>query len=796
MRDYIRMSGTGGRLSRRSLVGIHAVNLCLAVVVAGCGDDGGGTGSSATVNASSTGGGTAEDTGGGPTDGSSGGTSVSGSEGTPTTGDGSTGSADSTGSTGDTAATGESAILFVTQVPAGGYGNVASAFFNHEPSIEGTPRGGALMLRAADGSLRNLTEEAGFGDVGMQGADAIAVREPTVHWDGDRAVFSMVVGAAAEKYMIDTYVWQIYEVSGLSGEAPVTIRKIEGQPNYNNVSPIYGSDDRILFASDRPRGGEAHLYPQRDEYESNSTVVGIYSLDEPTKTLTLLEHAPSGVFNLSVDSFGRVIFTRWDHLQRDQQGDAPATAATYEAFTYASEAADAAKSTEIAGSEVFPEARTDEDPTYDPDLNEHSFNQFYPWMIAQDGTSEETLNHIGRHEFGGTYTEGSFIGDANLSYYTPDDYHKNQHKLNSSAGTFQLREDPLVPGRFFSTYAQEFATAGAGVLLRFDGAPGINPEDMEITPVTPMSDQAKVPEETGYFRSPLPLSDGSLVAVHTPATGSIMNEGSLEAPQWNYAFRLRALEKSGDFYVPGAYLTDGIEVDISYFSPDVLIHYSGMLWELDPVEVRARPRPPMPVEPLKTPELSVFTDVGVSVEALRAWMRDHELALIVSRNVTQRDRADVQQPYNLRVPGGVESIAKDGTIYDITHLQLFQADLLRGYGPVDAPDPGRRVLARPMHGDKVSPASDGIPGAVPIAADGSVAAFVPARRAMTWQLHGPIGGVVRERNWVSFQAGEIRVCAACHGINTQSQTGDSEPTNPPEALRDLLKAWKLENPMP
>lgn len=706
----------------------------------------------------------------------------------PTTGEA------TTVTTGDTGAAGEPVILFVTQVPTGSYGNVASAFFNHEATLQGTPRGGALMLRAADGSLRNLTEEGGYGDVGMQGADAIAVREPTVHWDGDRALFSMVIGSASEQYDVERYVWQIYEVSGLTSDAPVKIRKVAGQPDYNNLSPIYGSDDRIVFTSDRPRAGEVHHYPQLDEYESASTVVGIYSLDEANAALTLLEHAPSGVFNLSVDSFGRVIFTRWDHLQRDQQGDAAATAATYEAFTYASEAADATKTTALPGAELFPEARTDEDPGYDAGLNEHSYNQFYPWMIAQDGTGEETINHIGRHEFGGTYTEGSFIADPNLSHYTPDGIHKNQNKLTGSAGTFQMREDPTVPGRFFTTFALEFSTAGAGTLLRFDGAPGINPEDMQLTPVTPMFAQAEVPADTGYFRNPLPLANGSLVAAHTPATGDIENQGSAETPLWSYAFRLRTLTAAGDLYVPGDFLTDGIEVDLSYWSPDVLMHFTGALWELDPVEVRARPRPPMPVEALKGPEMAVFEEVGVSVEALREWLRANKLALIVSRNVTQRDRADVQQPYNLRVPGGVESVAAGGTVYDVTHMQLFQADLVRGYGPVDAPNPGRRVLARPMHGPKVSPDADGIPGAVPVALDGSIAAFVPARRAMTWQLNGTIEGVVRERNWISFQAGEIRVCTACHGINTASQTGDPEPTNSPDALRTLLKDWKAANP--
>jgi hypothetical protein len=52
--------------------------------------------------------------------------------------------------------------------------------------------------------------------------------------------------------------------------------------------------------------------------------------------------------------------------------------------------------------------------------------------------------------------------------------------------------------------------------------------------------------------------------------------------------------------------------------------------------------------------------------------------------------------------------------------------------------------------------------------------------------------VVRERNWLSFQAGEIRVCTSCHGINKLSQTGDPPPTNEPQALRDLLAEWKVQ----
>jgi Hydrazine synthase alpha subunit middle domain len=131
-------------------------------------------------------------------------------------------------------------------------------------------------------------------------------------------------------------------------------------------------------------------------------------------------------------------------------------------------------------------------------------------------------------------------------------------------------------------------------------------------------------------------------------------------------------------------------------------------------------------------------------------------------------------------------------VYDVAHLQVFQADAVRGYGDdPNAPQPGRRLLPRPMHGTGVSRSPGAPNGAVTVAPDGSIAAIVPARRALTWQLTDPSGtGVVREREWVSFQAGEIRVCANCHGINTASQTGAPEPTNPPEALRILLEKWK------
>jgi hypothetical protein len=82
---------------------------------------------------------------------------------------------------------------------------------------------------------------------------------------------------------------------------------------------------------------------------------------------------------------------------------------------------------------------------------------------------------------------------------------------------------------------------------------------------------------------------------------------------------------------------------------------------------------------------------------------------------------------------------------------------------------------------------------VQVALDGSVAAFVPARRAMSWHLSDPNHTpVVRERYWLTFQPGEVRVCASCHGINTKSQVNQNPPTNTPSALTALLQFWKSQ----
>lgn len=679
-------------------------------------------------------------------------------------------------------------VLFVTQFPiSADFATIGSVFANHRASMNTTGRGGDLYIRYPNGTLRNLTQEAGYGNSGLQGANAIAVRDPAVHWNGTRAVFSMVIGAPTQ-YQWTEYYWQLYEVTGFGQGQTVTITKVANQPaNYNNVQPTYASNGDIIFVSDRPRNGARHLYPQHDEYESTATPTGLWKLVPSSGKLSLMQHSPSGSFTPIVDSYGRVIFTRWDHLQRDQQAEGSGATT----FNWASEAIDAQKLPTSV--EVFPEPRTDTALVFG-----HRLNNFLPWMINQDGTAEETINHIGRHELF-SYFNRSLRNDPSLVDFTPG----GRTNPNSIENWLQIVEDPTTPGRYWGIDAPEFYTHASGQIVRMDAPPSRNPDSIMVSYMTPRNTRntytgTPPPDFTGHYRNPLPLADGQILAGHTSEARPAGNDGTRANPQPRYKFRLRTLQMSGGVLVPalGGELSSGISKNISYWDPDVLVTYSGPLWELSPVEVRARAVPPANGATLEAPEIEAFAQSSVDLAAFRQFMIDRGIALLVTRNATIRDRADRQQPFNLRVPGGVQATGTGGPIHDIAWMQFFQGDQIRGIGGIASPAAGRRVLAQPLHDPaalQFMPPVTGAPaGSAKIAADGSVAMFVPAQRAVTWQSTSGNGtAVVRERYWISAQPGEIRACDGCHGVNTASQTGGGAAQNPPQAMRELLDWWKL-----
>ena len=361
------------------------------------------------------------------------------------------------------------------------------------------------------------------------------------------------------------------------------------------------------------------------------------------------------------------------------QGQPP----TYGTFNYADESAGAAYQFNAAPRGLSRAALQPHRSLAARTSNGHTFNFFSPWQINEDGTEAETLNHIGRQEFG-IYSDPSFNDDPNLTYL-PGGTHANQYQLRGDGGLLHIKESPATPGLYYATNAHEFGTHAAGQIISITGAPTLNADQMVVTPITHpdtvSADDTPSANHSGLYRDPLPLADGSVVVAHTAETRQDANTGTTATPGSRYDFRLKLLAAAGNGYQSaGQPLTSGIVKTLSYWDPDTLVSYSGPMWELNPVEVRARTKPARLTAPLPAPELAAFAAAGVDPATFKAYLAQHNLALAVTRNVTSRDNADRQQPFNLRVAGGVQKTGAAGKIYDVAFMQFFQADLLRGKG--------------------------------------------------------------------------------------------------------------------
>jgi hypothetical protein len=352
--------------------------------------------------------------------------------------------------------------------------------------------------------------------------------------------------------------------------------------------------------------------------------------------------------------------------------------------------------------EIYPEPRpVRTDLLAGTDLSGNTFNQFFPWAICQDGTDEETLNHIGRHEIGGSYASRSFTNDPNLYdlYYYGENFN-----TNTIENFLEVREDPRIAGLFYGIDAPEFATHGAGQIVSITGNTNTNAFYMLINYITPRSTHeyasspSNVPQDdTGMYRNPLMTSDGYLIAAHTTNTQAESGYNETGYPGTNYPvtafdFRLKFLQFSNGYYAPGAMLTPGLTNQALYLDPDnyLIDMQTNVLWEFDPVEVMPRARP-VPFEvPMAAPELAAFAAANVDVATFQDYLRLHHLAVIVSRDVTTRDHADHQQPFNLDVPSsGHRTIGSSGKVYDVQWLQLFQADQLRSLNYGNPANTGR-----------------------------------------------------------------------------------------------------------
>ena len=698
--------------------------------------------------------------------------------------------------------------------------SVVTIFGNQRADTAHASRGGDLMLLTTNLATVNLTRKAGFGTNGIQHGIGIDVRDPAIHWSGKKVLFSMVVGAPTNATDPTIFYWQLYELTNLDAviadtNTPPIIVPVANQPaNCNNVTPTYATDGRIIFMSDRAYGNQSYLYPALDEYKGQPTLTGTYSLDPVSGDLKMIQHTPSGAFNPFIDSFGRLIMTRWDHLSQDPMAlDDRLGRATNGAYNFSAEAPGAQT---IFGSVVdtFPEPRNN-DAVYlaQQGVNGNEFNLFLPWALDQTGGNEEVLNHVGRHELdipslNAPFTQ-SFVNDTNLFSLTNLAQRVASgvvsRNTNGLGMMFQIMEDPRTNGLYWGVQPNDISPFGgshaAGQIVTLTGGLGMNPTNMAVTYLTIPPANGQLVSPFGVYRNPLPMSDGTVVAAYSSITNTVnlgvdTNSGSFSAPLSQYHFRLMTLATASPYWTTNKYLTGGILSTSVFWDGIVLVTNIATLWELQPVEVRARAVPAPVVTGVASIEQQVFAEEGVDLPTFQNDLAQRSLALVISRNVTARDAADKQQPYNLRVPGGSNSIANSGKVYDITHLQYLQADYLRGYtNGLTGPLPGRRVLAVPMHAttnvNYASSHTNAPPGGTELMPDGSQATFIPANRAVTWQLTGVTNeSIVKERYWLSFRPGEVRTCANCHGINAVDQLGRPPPTNAPLALRQLLRLWR------
>ena len=318
---------------------------------------------------------------------------------------------------------------------------------------------------------------------------AIAVRDPAVHWDGQKALFSMVIGAPAAQYDYSgVYYWQIYEITGLGPDDTPVIT--QGAATSRPTTTTSARSTAPTTASSSPPTARAtaqrHLYPQLDEYETAPTVTGLWSLDPASGDLRLLNHAPSGDFTPLIDSFGRVVFTQWDHLQRDQQADADADGAaggragTLRHLRLRRTRAPAPPCWPRAARSFPSRAPSRSDLLAGTNLAGHSFNHFFPWTILTDGTEGEVLNHLGRHELHG-YIPAAISDDANVYDYYGQEARFNPNPIDNM---LQIAEDPNQPGVYYGVDAPEFGTHAAGQVISMTAPPSLDAGHVQVTYVT------------------------------------------------------------------------------------------------------------------------------------------------------------------------------------------------------------------------------------------------------------------------------------------------------------------------
>ncbi len=191
----------------------------------------------------------------------------------------------------------------------------------------------------------------------------------------------------------------------------------------------------------------------------------------------------------------------------------------------------------------------------------HDFNSFFPWTINQDGTGEETLAHIGRHELS-YFIPPVFNDDPSLE---PMDGLDGQRFNPNPVENVQIRESAISAGTYIGVDCLYDGTHASGRIFSVTAPPDHPADQIAVSFLThphTFFDTSEAPDyadgHTGFYRNPLPLSDGTLIAVHTPHTIRDANLGTPEQPVPRYDLRIKSLVPDGPYLQAGAPLTPGI----------------------------------------------------------------------------------------------------------------------------------------------------------------------------------------------------------------------------------------------
>ena len=362
---------------------------------------------------------------------------------------------------------------------------------------------------------KNLTQLAGYGvAAGFQGATAIAVREPAVHWNGTKAIFSMVIGAPTQQYQVGHLL-----LAALRGHRPrrrptagrsPRCRISRGRQQRQPGSTLPTADPLHLRPPARRRARTSIPSSTSTRRRRRSRVCGA-SIPRPVPC-ELLDHAPSGDFKPTVDSFGRVIFTRWDHLQRDQQADADAlrhrAAIRDLRHLQLVERGAGARCRSATATRCSP-SRAPCAPTCCCRTRRGTVQ---PLLPLDDEPGRQRARDAQPHR---PPRARRATSTARSTTTEPRRVHLRRQRLRplQRALADQSAADPREPhraGRYYGIDAPEFYTHAAGQVLSLPGEPSRHPDDMPITEVTHASTASftepnEVPDpcHSGLYRKPL-----------------------------------------------------------------------------------------------------------------------------------------------------------------------------------------------------------------------------------------------------------------------------------------------------